>query len=59
MLALKFVIFYKLIFVLDKAIVFDGTDEEIMSAFTDTTCKVVLKNFKKLDENDLSKFSLN
>lgn len=41
---------------LDKSINFNESDEEIISLFTNTAYKVVIKNFKKLNETDLSKF---
>lgn len=45
----------KFVFILDKALVFNDSDEEIMTLFSSTASKVVIKNFKQLDETDLSK----
>lgn len=49
---------YNLFFVLDKTIKFNELDEEIMSLFTSTAYKVIIKNFKKLNETDLSKLKI-
>lgn len=48
-----------LFFISDKAIVFDDSDEEVMSLFSSTASKVVVKNFKQMDEDDLSKLNFN
>lgn len=47
----------KFVFVLDKALVFNDSDEEIMTLFSSTASKVVIKNFKQLNEDDLSKLT--
>ncbi|XP_060877801.1 uncharacterized protein LOC132950389 [Metopolophium dirhodum] len=39
---------------INKALVFNDSDEEIMTLFSSTASKVVLKNFKQLDETDLN-----
>jgi len=39
--------------------VFDDSDEEVMSLFSSTASKVVVKNFKQMDEDDLSKLNFN
>ncbi|CAI6350500.1 unnamed protein product [Macrosiphum euphorbiae] len=39
---------------INKALVFNDSDEEIMTLFSSTASKVVLKNFKQLDESDLN-----
>lgn len=40
--------------IINKALVFNDSDEEIMTLFSSTASKVVLKNFKQLDETDLN-----
>lgn len=47
----------KIVYILDKALTFTDSDEEIMTLFSSTASKVVLKNFKQLDETDLSKLT--
>lgn len=51
---------YKVIFLfyVDKNVVFDESDEEILSLFTSTASKVIVKNFKKMDEADVSKLTV-
>lgn len=50
----KYTINYTFFFLLlDNAIVFNDADEETMSLLSTTTYKVIVKNFKKLDETDL------
>ncbi|XP_022183186.1 uncharacterized protein LOC111042798 isoform X2 [Myzus persicae] len=39
---------------LNKALVFNDSDEEIMTLFSSTASKVVIKNFKQLNEDDLN-----
>lgn len=39
---------------INKAIVFNDSDEETMSLLSTTAYKVIVKNFKKLDETDLN-----
>jgi len=48
---------FKSAFILDKALVFNDSDEEIMTLFSSTASKVVVKNFKQLDAADLSKLT--
>lgn len=47
----------KFAFILDKALVFNDSDEEIMTLFSSTASKVVVKNFKQLNAADLSKLN--
>lgn len=46
---------FKIIIGLDNTTTFNDLDEEIMSLFTSVASKVVIKNFKRMDETDLSK----
>lgn len=50
--------YYYYFFFIDKTIKFNETDEEIMSLFTSTAYKVIVKNFKELNETDISKFKV-
>ncbi|XP_025194002.1 uncharacterized protein LOC112593701 [Melanaphis sacchari] len=45
---------YEVLEILNKALVFNNSDEEIMTLFSSTASKVVVKNFKQLDEDDLN-----
>lgn len=45
---------FEVLEMLNKAIVFDDSDEEVMSLFSSTASKVVIKNFKQMDEDDLN-----
>jgi GTP-binding protein EngB required for normal cell division len=43
---------------IDKNTAFNDTDEEIMSLFTSVASKVIVNNFKQMDETDLSKLAI-